>query len=157
EHAPQIRCCQALPPGWAVGRACQAQYPLGMDIAIERVHRDFTASAARSDDGDFAIEGDQLLVQERCRAQSLPGSLYIFLCSYHRLPFAVIAETPCLDERREADGACCTRELGPRTNRVPARCRDPQTLEQFLLTDTILGSRQRGNRRSNPCRAVERA
>jgi hypothetical protein len=116
-------------------------------VAVQRVDCDLATGAACADDRHLAVEGNQLLVQQRGRAQLIPGGHSLLRGAHDGLPLAVIAHPACLEHTGHTDVAQRAPELGARADGLPTCRRDPQPLEQPFLADPVLRRRQRRNRR----------
>src|ERR1017187_7704728 len=97
QHALEARSGSAQQLRGVPGREREAQYAVGVIVAIERVDRDLAAAAAYADDRDFIVEGHELLVEQWHAAELLPRALAILRPAQHILSLAVIAESPRLE------------------------------------------------------------
>src|SRR5262249_40608632 len=112
QNPAQVVRGEPVPAGGAVRCACQTQDPLRMDVPVEGVDGDLPAGAAGADDGNLAVEGNQLFVEQWGGPQRAPGVRNVFRGPDHRLTLAIVSQPACLDDRGQPDVTQGSGELG---------------------------------------------
>src|SRR5690606_40524180 len=110
-----------------------------MRIRAQRIETCFACSAAYGDDGDLATEVDESFVDERRRAELLPGGRHVLRAAQETLSAPVISHAARLEYARQSDAAHRGLQIVQRVDRLERRRRDAELAEQRLLVQTILG------------------
>ena len=129
------------------GRTRRAQDPAGaalggVPVLHERIAPRLACEAAHRENRELAVESDHLL-QDRGRAELRPCGLDGARAVQHHLPFAVVAATACLEDRRCADVIERTSQLVTRVDRSERGDGDAEPAEGLLLDEAVLRDLER--------------
>ena len=122
-----------------------------MPVLGQRVVGDRAVLAPNGDGRDLALEGDELLDDERHAAEPVPRSVRVRLGADDELAAPVVAQAPGLDHGGQSDGLQSRLQPDLVVGRGEARRGQAKALEEALLGQAVLrrlqGARTREDRR----------
>ena len=131
-----------------------------MNIAAERVYRDFSADVPHTDAGNFVVEWHPLFGNQRVAAKLSPRLVQVAEIDLDdKLAFAVVAQATSLDDHRQSEFLGGGVEIFPRVDGVVAGQRNPELVKQRFFGQPVLCVPQRCGRRvdrHNPLDVLQR-
>ena len=114
-----------------------------MLVLAEVVGDDVALEAARRDDRDFALEGDEALEDHRRAAERSMDRRNVGALADQRLALAVVAEAARLQDRRPAELGDRARERAGVLDPDEGRGLQAEIAQEGLFDQPVLGQRQR--------------
>ena len=128
----------------------RVQYAVAVDVLGRIVGGERAVAAARGDDGDLALEGDQRLQDQRHAAHGGIGAVDIAAeIPEHALALAVVTHAAGLQHAAAAEVGEGRGQVGIIVHRKKIRCGYADAVQEALFDEPVLADLQRLGRRED--------